>query len=179
MSVITKPKKILGLAIAFGIIFISSTNFSYAQSHKPLLSELPRFTRESNDTTQTKSKTTIAQALERDGANIIIDSDTGVPDGAILLTVILKHDQSKTVDRIMEELDRSGYWQAFPPEDIAVVSWYVVMGLGHVVTLAVPPEKLRAVNLAIERTAWGAYRTEIYPTYDFSEAAQRLRTEEQ
>jgi hypothetical protein len=49
------------------------------------------------------------------------------------------------------------------------------MGLGQVVTLAVPPDKLRSVNVAIERTAWKAYRTEMYATYDFSKSAQRLR----
>ncbi|WNG35745.1 hypothetical protein F0U61_20270 [Archangium violaceum] len=37
----------------------------------------------------------------------------------------------------------------------------------HVVTLRVPPDKLRAVNLAIERSAWGAFHTEFYPTHDF------------
>jgi hypothetical protein len=36
-----------------------------------------------------------------------------------------------------------------------------------VVTLRFPPEKLRDVNLAIERGGWGAYRTEFYPTYDY------------
>ena len=30
-----------------------------------------------------------------------------------------------------------------------------------------PPEQLRAVNRAIEESAWGAYRTEFYATYDY------------
>jgi hypothetical protein len=34
----------------------------------------------------------------------------------------------------------------FPPEGIVVESWYVAMGLGHVVTLRVPPARLREVN---------------------------------
>jgi hypothetical protein len=34
-------------------------------------------------------------------------------------------------------------------------------------TLREPPDKLRAVNLAIEHGAWGAFRTEFYATYDF------------
>jgi hypothetical protein len=42
-----------------------------------------------------------------------------------------------------------------------------MMGIGQVVTLRVPPDKLRAVNLAIEHSAWGAFRTEFYATYDF------------
>lgn len=104
-----------------------------------------------------------------------INPETGVPHGAILLTVFLKHDQSKTLDQILEELKQSGYWKAFPPEGVDVISWYVVMGIGQVVTLAVPPERLRAVNVALERTAWSAYRTEFYATYDFAQVAKRLR----
>ena len=42
-----------------------------------------------------------------------------------------------------------------------------MMGIGQVVTLRFPAEKLRDVNLAIEHGAWGAYRTEFYPTYDY------------
>jgi hypothetical protein len=30
-----------------------------------------------------------------------------------------------------------------------------------------PAEKLREINQLIEREAWGGYRTEFYPTYDF------------
>ncbi len=42
-----------------------------------------------------------------------------------------------------------------------------MMGVGQVVTLRVPPARLRDVNLAVENGAWGAYRTEFYPTYDY------------
>ncbi len=49
-----------------------------------------------------------------------------------------------------------------------------MMGIGQVVTLRVPAERLREVNRAIESTAWGGYRTEFYPTYDYKAAAQRL-----
>jgi hypothetical protein len=47
------------------------------------------------------------------------------------------------------------------------VSWYVMMGIGQVVTLRVPTERLREVNRVIEQSAWGGYRTEFYPTYDY------------
>ncbi len=47
------------------------------------------------------------------------------------------------------------------------MSWYVMMGIGQVVTLKVPAHRLREVNLAIEQSAWGAFDTEFYPTYDF------------
>lgn len=85
---------------------------------------------------------------------------------AILLTVVLRHDQSKTVDEIQKLQESQGFYKAFPPAGTSVVSWNVVMGIGQVVTLEVPASKLRDVNLAIERTAWKAFRTEFYPTYD-------------
>ena len=98
------------------------------------------------------------------------------PDrGSFLLTVFLRHDQSKTLPEINERLKQNGYYQKFPPEGIEVVSWYVMMGIGQVVTLRVPAERLREVNRAIEETAWGAYRTEFYPTYDYRAIAEQQR----
>jgi hypothetical protein len=85
---------------------------------------------------------------------------------AILLTVFLKHDQSKNLTEIQQLQEEQGFWKAFPPEGTTVVNWYVMMGIGQVVTLEVPPSKLREVNVALEKTAWKAFRTEFYPTYD-------------
>lgn len=97
------------------------------------------------------------------------------PTDYILLTVVLKHDQSKTLDEINKELEQTGFWGKFPPQGIVVESWYVMMGLGQVVTLRVPPARLREVNRAVEQTAWKAFRTEFHPTYDFREVAKTLR----
>ena len=97
------------------------------------------------------------------------------PADYILLTIFLKHDQSKTLEEINQQLDQAGFWAKFPPDGIAVESWYVMMGIGQVVTLRVPPARLREVNRAIELTAWKAFRTEFYPTYDLREAAKGLR----
>jgi hypothetical protein len=84
-----------------------------------------------------------------------------------LLTIFLKHDQTKSLGEINRHLEKTGFWKKFPPAGTEVVSWYVMMGIGQVVTLKLPPEKLREVNLAIEENAWGAFKTEFYPTYDF------------
>ena len=92
-----------------------------------------------------------------------------------LLTVFLRHDQSKTLGEINERLWKNDYYRKFPPEGIEVVSWYIVMGIGQVVTLRVPPERLREVNRVIEESAWGAYRTEFYPTYDYKALAEAER----
>jgi hypothetical protein len=48
-----------------------------------------------------------------------------------------------------------------------VVSWYVEMGIGQVVTTRLPASRVREVNRVLEDTAWGAYRTEFYLTYDY------------
>ncbi|MGO8970114.1 MAG: hypothetical protein ACLQDQ_11150 [Myxococcaceae bacterium] len=97
--------------------------------------------------------------------------------GKLMLTVFLKHDQSKTLTQLKQQLDDSGFWQKFPPAGVEVVSWYVMMGIGQVVTLRFPPEKLREINLAIEQSAWGAYRTEFYPTYDYRAIAEAQRNQ--
>jgi len=105
-------------------------------------------------------------------------SATTTPSDYILLTVFLKHDQSKTLDEINAQLEASRFWTAFPPAGVEVESWYVMMGIGQVVTLRVPPQRLREVNLAIEKHAWGAFRTEFYPSYDFRQIAARLREQQ-
>ena len=99
----------------------------------------------------------------------------GTPADYILLTVIMKHDQSKNLDEINKLQDEAGFWAKFPPDGIVVESWYIAMGLGYIVTLRVPPARLREVNRTIEQTAWKAFRTEFYPTYDAREIAKALR----
>jgi hypothetical protein len=88
-------------------------------------------------------------------------------DNAVMLTVFLKHDQSRPLSELNAQLQRQGYYKAFPPEGVEVVSWYVMMGVGQVVTLRLPASRLREINRIFENTAWGSYRTEFYPTYDY------------
>jgi hypothetical protein len=99
--------------------------------------------------------------------------------GTFLLTIFLKHDQSKSLEQIQSQLRSQGFYKAFPPPNIEIVSWYVMMGVGQVVTLRVPAERLREVNRAIEQTAWGGYRTEFYPTYDYKAVGEDLHTKAQ
>lgn len=95
--------------------------------------------------------------------------------GTMLLTIFLRHDESKTLDEINAHLKRTGFDMNFPPPGTEVVSWYVMMGIGQVVTLRFAPEKLREVNLAIEHGAWGGFRTEFYATYDYKPVWQESR----
>ena len=50
-----------------------------------------------------------------------------------------------------------------------------MMGIGQVVTLRVPASRLREVNRSIEQSAWGAFRTDFYPTYDYKPIAEAER----
>jgi hypothetical protein len=94
-------------------------------------------------------------------------TETPTTDNALLLTVFLRHDQSRPLAELNAQLAKQGFYKAFPPPGVEVVSWYVMMGVGQVVTLRLPASRLREVNRILEDTAWGAYRTEFYPTYDY------------
>ena len=99
-------------------------------------------------------------------------------DGKILLTVILRHDQSKTLDEIDDHLAKTGFNKTFPPEGVEIVSYYIVMGVGHIITLRLPPDKLRDVNVAFEKGVWGAFRTEFYVSYDYLPIFNELKQAE-
>lgn len=111
------------------------------------------------------------------GATVSAQAMAIAPNEAVMLTVHLKHDQSRTLGELREQLDRQGFYKAFPPEGVEVVSWTVAMGIGQVVVLRLPASRLAEVNLALENTAWGAYRTEFFPTYDLKDAARARVTE--
>jgi hypothetical protein len=92
---------------------------------------------------------------------------TPTADNAVMLTIFLKHEQSRPLGELNAQLQKQGFYNAFPPDGVEVVSWYVMMGIGQVVTLRLPASRLREVNRIFETSAWGAYRTEFYPTYDY------------
>ena len=102
------------------------------------------------------------------GAGAAIDGPVApTADNAVMLTIFFKHDQSRLLSELNAQLDRQGFYKAFPPAGVEVVSWYVMMGIGQVVALRLPASRLREVNRILENTAWGSYRTEFYPTYDY------------
>ncbi len=105
-----------------------------------------------------------------------IDSPTGGP-GMQMLTIFLRHDETMTVDQINHHLRQTGWFEHFPPPDVDVVSWYVMMGIGQVVTLRFPAERLRDINRLVESEAWGAFSTEFYPTYDYRAIYAELQSE--
>ena len=98
-----------------------------------------------------------------------VGSATATPDNAVLLTIFLRHDQSRPLGELNAQLSRQGFYKAFPPPGIEVVSWTVAMGIGQVVVLRLPASRIREVNRVLEDTAWGVYKTEFYPTYDYKD----------
>ena len=92
----------------------------------------------------------------------------------MLLTIVLKHHAGLTLEDVQGRLKAAGWWDRFPVPGTRIVSWTVAMGLGQVVTLELPPHLLGLVNLELERSAWGVFRTECYPTYDFVPVRERI-----
>lgn len=101
----------------------------------------------------------------------------GEEGGKLMLTVLLRHDQSQHLEQIQASLEERDWWHGFPPEGCEIVSWVVAMGIGQIVTLRFPAERLAAVNVELERRAWGVFETEFYPTYDFLPVRERLTRE--
>jgi uncharacterized protein with GYD domain len=95
--------------------------------------------------------------------------------GEMLVTILLRHDQSNNLDAVQTKLKEAQWWDRFPPEGVKVVSWYVAMGFGQIVTVALRPERLQALNLELERSAWGVFRTECFPAYDFVPVREMIR----
>jgi len=94
----------------------------------------------------------------------------------VLVTVFLKHNQSINSVGRRELLNESGFFDKFSPGGVEIVGHYVLMGLGQLMILKLPPNLLRQVHVVIGQTAWASYETEFYPTYDLREA-RRLTQE--
>ena len=112
----------------------------------------------------------VTPAWAADSPAVPSSTERATPDNEILLTVFLKHDQSRPLGELNEQLAKQGFYKAFPPQGTEVVSWYVMMGIGQVITLRLPASRLREVNCVLEDTASGAYHTEFYSTYDYKAA---------
>jgi hypothetical protein len=97
------------------------------------------------------------------------------PNPNVLLTIVLKHHPGLVLDEVQARLKAGEWWERFPIPGTRVVSWTVAMGFGQIVTLECPPHLLGAVNLELERSAWGVFRTEVYPTYDFVPVRERIQ----
>jgi len=104
-----------------------------------------------------------------------LSPSTPLPQDPLLLTIFLRPDPSTPLRDLNTHLRQSGYDTKFPPPGIEVVPRYVLMGLGQVMAIRIPMERLREVNRAIAATAWGSYHMGFYPTYDYKPIAEERR----
>ena len=68
-------------------------------------------------------------------------SASATPDNAVLLTVFVKHDQSRPLAELNAPLARQAFYKAFPPPGVEVASWTVTMGIGQIVALRLPASR--------------------------------------
>lgn len=102
-------------------------------------------------------------------------SKIGSDPDRVMLTIFLKHTQRLTLEEMGENLRKNGFFQKFPPDGVEVLSWYQLMSFGHVITLMVPPAKVREVNRAIESGSYTTFKSEVYVGYDFWPVIQAIK----
>jgi hypothetical protein len=96
-------------------------------------------------------------------------------DDPCLLTILLKHDQTKNLAEIQEALTRNQFYDIFPPIGTTVVDWHVVMGIGMVLVIESPQSMVGKVKNTLARASAGAYTTEVMVTHNkFPEVVQQL-----
>ena len=64
-----------------------------------------------------------AQTAPPQAASPPAENAAPTADNAVMLTVLLKHGQSRPLNELNAQLQRQGYYKAFPPEGVEVVSW--------------------------------------------------------
>jgi len=113
-----------------------------------------------------------AAMADQDPSAIAPDSDR------VMITVFLKHTQELNLEQMGERLRANGFFKKFPPEGVEVVSWIQLMSFGHVVTMKVPPAKVRQLNRALESSSYTTFKSEVYVGYDFWPVIQAIKARE-
>lgn len=90
-----------------------------------------------------------------------------IANDSVTLTVILRHLQENPVDTIQGRIMKQKFYEKLSQSHAKVLSWNVVMGIGQIITLRFRPQYIREINQVFESGAWGGFKTEFYPTYDF------------
>ncbi|MDH5033080.1 hypothetical protein [Chryseobacterium cucumeris] len=104
------------------------------------------------------------------GSPLMAQNQSAIPykaNDSVMVTVILRHMQENPVDSIQARVMKQKFYQKLNKSHTRIVSWNVVMGIGQIITLIFKPEYTREVNQVFESGAWGGFKTEFYPSYDF------------
>lgn len=67
------------------------------------------------------------------------------------------------------------FYRDFSPEGTELFSWVVAMSNGFIIQVQVQMDKLRALNRYIEEKAWGPFRCQIFPSYNFVAITTQLK----
>lgn len=104
------------------------------------------------------------------GLPLLAQNQSTIPykaNDSVMVTTILRHLQENPVDSIQARVMKQKFYQKLNKSHARIVSWNVVMGIGQIITLRFKPEYTREVNQVFESGAWGGFKTEFYPSYDF------------
>lgn len=104
------------------------------------------------------------------GQPLIAQNQSSIPykaNDSMMVTVMLRHMQENPVDTIQIRVMKQKFYQKLNKSHARIISWNVVMGIGQIITLRFKPEYTREVNQVFESRAWGGFKTEFYPSYDF------------
>ncbi len=104
------------------------------------------------------------------GLPLLAQNQSTIPykaNDSVMVTVVLRHLQENPVDSIQTRVMKQKFYQKLSKSHSRIVSWNVVMGIGQIITLRFKPEYTREVNQVFESGAWGGFKTEFYPSYDF------------
>jgi len=80
----------------------------------------------------------------------------------MLLTIFLKHDQTKNLEEIQSNLTKNRFYDTFPPAGTSVVEWNVVMGIGQILVLELPVAKLDEVKKKLIQTTANGFSTDTF-----------------
>lgn len=83
------------------------------------------------------------------------------------VTLVLHQNESQSVEAFQEQLKANGFAEAFPPEEVEIISWRASHELGHVIALQLPNHRLPDVRAMVESREWGAIEPKLYSSYDF------------
>lgn len=104
------------------------------------------------------------------GMSVWAQNQSSIPykaNDSVMVTVVMKHLQENPVDSIQARVMKQKFYQKLNKSHARILSWNVVMGIGQIITLRFKPEYTREVNQVFESGAWGGFKTEFYPSYDF------------
>lgn len=80
-----------------------------------------------------------------------------------MLTVFLKHDQSRPLSALKAQLAKQEFHTVFPPAGVEVVSWNITMGIGQVIVPRLAEVTLARAAVARQTNSWKPHEPSCCP----------------